>query len=74
MFCAKVFFPFRILEELQVEHNVTEKFCPTPLCPDTNMKYRNYDGSCNNPKNPKLGWTHTPFQRILPNAYSDRNA
>ena len=42
------------------------------MCSNVPEKYRKYDGSCNNLKHPKLGWAHTPYQRILPNAYPDR--
>ena len=45
---------------------------PYQVCSNVPEKYRKYDGSCNNLKNPKLGWAHTPYQRILPNAYPDR--
>jgi peroxidase len=47
--------------------------CPKPKRCDVTQKYRRMDGSCNNLKQPKFGWRHTPFQRILPNAYADGN-
>jgi len=37
---------------------------PAPNC-NRNVKYRSFDGSCNNLKNSNLGRTGTPFQRIL---------
>jgi len=37
---------------------------PAPSC-NVNMKYRSFDGSCNNLKNSNFGRTGTPFQRIL---------
>ena len=51
--------------------NETCPWTPLPRC--TSIYHRNYrtnDGSCNNLKNPNLGKTETPFQRILPSAYS----
>ena len=44
---------------------------PVPRCnSDFHKSYRTNDGSCNNFKNPNMGRTETPFQRILPSAYS----
>jgi len=37
---------------------------PAPTC-NSNVKYRSFDGSCNNLKNSNFGRTGTPFQRIL---------
>ena len=37
---------------------------PAPTC-NKNLKYRSFDGSCNNLKNSNFGRTGTPFQRIL---------
>jgi len=37
---------------------------PAPTC-NPNLKYRSFDGSCNNLKNSNFGRTGTPFQRIL---------
>jgi len=37
---------------------------PAPAC-NANLKYRSFDGSCNNLKNSNFGRTGTPFQRIL---------
>ena len=41
-----------------------------PIC-NENDRFRTFDGSCNNIKEPKLGQALTPVQRILPNAYAD---
>ncbi|XP_017785895.1 PREDICTED: peroxidase [Nicrophorus vespilloides] len=45
--------------------------CGTPpaSCPKT--RYRSYDGSCNNLKNPVLGTPQTPYVRLLPAVYGD---
>ena len=48
-----------------------EELCPRPPPCDNFARFRTYDGSCNNLENPKFGWTFTPYQRILPNAYHD---
>jgi len=37
---------------------------PAPTC-NPNLKFRSFDGSCNNLKNPNFGRTGTPYQRIL---------
>jgi len=37
---------------------------PAPSC-NPNLKFRSFDGSCNNLKNSNFGRTGTPFQRIL---------
>ena len=50
-----------------------EELCPRPPPCDNFARFRTYDGSCNNLENPKFGWTFTPYQRILPNAYHDSN-
>ncbi|XP_074040199.1 peroxidase [Leptinotarsa decemlineata] len=52
--------------------NVRPPGCGTPpeSCSDT--KYRSYDGSCNNLKNPVLGTPNTPYNRLLPANYEDR--
>eukprot|EP00095_Tigriopus_kingsejongensis_P000560 maker-scaffold776_size99073-snap-gene-0.17 protein:Tk00560 transcript:maker-scaffold776_size99073-snap-gene-0.17-mRNA-1 annotation:"hypothetical protein DAPPUDRAFT_312923" len=42
---------------------------PAPEC-DQNMKYRSFDGTCNNLKEPNYGRAVTPFQRILLPVYS----
>ncbi|CAG9857596.1 unnamed protein product [Phyllotreta striolata] len=45
--------------------------CGTPpaACPKT--RYRSYDGSCNNLRNPVLGTPNTPYTRLLPQNYGD---
>nr|XP_023017889.1 peroxidase-like [Leptinotarsa decemlineata] len=52
--------------------NVRPPGCGTPpeSCSDT--KYRSYDGSCNNLKNPVSGTPNTPYNRLLPANYEDR--
>ena len=51
--------------------NETCPWTPLPRCTSSyHRNYRTNDGSCNNLKNPNLGKTETPFQRILPSAYS----
>ncbi|KAG5891984.1 hypothetical protein JTB14_014428 [Gonioctena quinquepunctata] len=42
---------------------------PPSSCPNT--RYRSYDGSCNNLRNPMLGTPNTPYARILPKNYGD---
>jgi len=37
---------------------------PAPTC-NPNMQFRTFDGSCNNLKEPNMGRTGTPYQRIL---------
>ena len=37
---------------------------PAPTC-DPNKHFRSWDGSCNNLRDPNLGRTGTPYQRIL---------
>ena len=37
---------------------------PAPTC-DPNKHFRTWDGSCNNLRDPNLGRTGTPYQRIL---------
>jgi len=39
---------------------------------DSSAKYRSFDGTCNNLKNPSLGSKNTPFTRLLPPAYTDK--
>lgn len=45
--------------------------CGTPpaSCPST--RYRSYDGSCNNLRNPVWGTPNTPYTRLLPANYGD---
>ena len=51
--------------------NETCPWTPVPNCSDAfHTKYRSNDGRCNNLNNPNFGRTETPFQRILPAAYS----
>ena len=65
---------FRSLDFNARTVSAVNETCPwTPLPRCTSSYHRNYrtnDGSCNNLKNPNLGKTETPFQRILPSAYS----
>jgi len=37
---------------------------PAPTC-NPNLQFRSFDGSCNNLKDPNMGRTGTPYQRIL---------
>ena len=54
--------------------NETCPWTPVPKCTDDfHTKYRSYDGSCNSLINPNFGRAETPFQRILPAAYSGMN-
>ncbi|CAH0553301.1 unnamed protein product [Brassicogethes aeneus] len=45
--------------------------CGTPPagCPKT--RYRSFDGTCNNLRNPVLGTPNTPYTRLLPANYGD---
>ena len=53
--------------------NETCPWTPVPKCHSNfHKKYRTNDGSCNNLNKPNLGRTETPFQRILPSAYSGK--
>ena len=53
--------------------NETCPWTPVPKCTSNfHQSYRTNDGSCNNLKKPNLGRTETPFQRILPSAYSGK--
>lgn len=50
------------------------KFCPFSFeisCDDLFLKYRQIDGSCNNPGNSLIGKTSTPFKRLLKASYED---
>jgi peroxidase len=38
---------------------------------DPTLKYRSFDGTCNNLKNPLIGSKETPFKRLLPPEYDD---
>ncbi|XP_050293643.1 peroxidase-like [Anthonomus grandis grandis] len=42
---------------------------PPAFCPKT--RYRSYDGSCNNLRNPGLGIPQTTYNRLLPAKYGD---
>ncbi|KAF2900909.1 hypothetical protein ILUMI_05314, partial [Ignelater luminosus] len=42
-----------------------------PLGGCQNSKYRSYDGSCNNLRNPTWGTPQTPYSRLLPPIYGD---
>lgn len=42
---------------------------PLGGCPNT--RYRSYDGSCNNLRNPIWGTPQTPYTRLLPPIYGD---
>ena len=57
--------------EQDINGTVFDIHCPKPDKCDPTAKYRTFDGSCNNLNQPKFGWVHTPYQRILPNAYHD---
>jgi hypothetical protein len=37
---------------------------PAPTC-NPNLQFRSFDGSCNNLRDPNMGRTGTPYQRIL---------
>jgi len=53
-----------------ISNSALSKQCPPqPRC---SSRYRTFDGSCNNKRNPKYGQALTPLQRILPNAYADQ--
>ena len=53
--------------------NATCPWTPIPKCNSKfHENYRTNDGSCNNLDKPNLGRTETPFQRILPSAYSGK--
>ncbi len=44
---------------------------PAPQCDSVlKSKFRTFDGTCNNLKEPNYGRANTPFQRILPSEYS----
>ncbi|CAH1099661.1 unnamed protein product [Psylliodes chrysocephalus] len=45
--------------------------CGTPPASCPNSRYRSYDGSCNNLRNPILGTPNTPYTRLLPQNYGD---
>ncbi|CAG9818166.1 unnamed protein product [Phaedon cochleariae] len=45
--------------------------CGTPPATCPNSKYRSYDGSCNNLRNPVLGTPNTRYARLLPANYGD---
>lgn len=48
--------------------------CPFPstfICDDDSLRFRTFDGLCNNLKSPIIGRMMTPFQRLLQPKYSD---
>ncbi|XP_018575334.1 peroxidase [Anoplophora glabripennis] len=45
--------------------------CGTPPAACPQARYRSYDGSCNNLRNPVLGTPNTPYTRLLPPNYAD---
>ncbi|XP_068909964.1 peroxidase [Tenebrio molitor] len=46
--------------------------CGTPPASCPKSRYRSYDGSCNNLRNPVLGTPQTPYARLLPANYGDK--
>ncbi|XP_068623470.1 peroxidase-like [Battus philenor] len=56
-----------------IDSSESSKFinCSTrpPACPST--RYRSYDGSCNNLKNPNWGTTKSPYAYLMQNNYPD---
>merc|ERR1719369_2240993 len=60
-------------ENMQGSLDHREEICnqQPPDC-DSNAKYRTFDGSCNNLKNPSLGSKNSPFTRIMTPAYTDK--
>lgn len=64
----------RSLPQLSLDKTALKNSCPESItCPSSNVtiKYRPIDGSCHNLFRPDWGKANTPFQRALPNAYSD---
>lgn len=53
----------------QLEH-LCDQF---PACPPQASRYRNIDGSCNNPDPTKGAWgaAGSPMERLLPPSYED---
>lgn len=45
--------------------------CGTPPASCPNTRYRSYDGSCNNLRNPVWGTPNTPYNRLLTQNYGD---
>lgn len=45
--------------------------CGTPPAGCPKNRYRSFDGSCNNLRNPVLGTPNTPYNRLLPARYGD---
>lgn len=53
---------------------INSNYCPyktEKIVCDPASKYRTYDGTCNNLKNPLFGAKNTPYQRLLSPAYDD---
>ena len=44
---------------------------PVAVLCDSSKKYRSFDGTCNNLKQPLLGSMETPHKRLLPPVYED---
>lgn len=45
--------------------------CGTPPASCVKSRYRSYEGTCNNLRNPVLGSPQTPYTRLLPQNYGD---
>lgn len=64
-------------QNLTVKHlkqlRVPQAFCPfkQQINCDTNSKFSNIDGSCNNLGSPWMGKSETPYKRYLSPAYRD---
>ena len=53
---------------------INSRYCPfksQTKCDSTKLKYRTFDGSCNNEKKSKYGSNNMPYKRVLPPAYDD---
>ena len=60
---------------ISIKNTDLKNSCPEVItCPDSSqLKYAPVDGSCHNLRNPDWGYSNTPFERILGNAYADGN-